>query len=57
MGKLSLKELTSTKLSKSLVDTMSALKGGTSEYCHEGWGKEYPKGAIKDNTGSGSTSG
>ena len=52
MGKLSLNELTSTKLSKNLVDTLSAIQGGTEEYCHNG----YTKGSGCDRlTCSGST--
>jgi len=39
MGKLTLKELGSKKLTEKLVKTTKAIKGGDTEYCHEGHGK------------------
>lgn len=60
MGKLSLDELTSTKLSSSIVDTISAIQGGTEEYCHNGYGKPNPPVVREfecDNLSSGHTSG
>jgi len=39
MGKLTLKELGSKKLTEKLVKTTKAIKGGDTEYCHDGYGK------------------
>lgn len=57
MGKLTLNELTSTKLSNSLVDTISAIQGGTEEYCHDGYGKPSRPVVVCDNLSSGHTAG
>jgi hypothetical protein len=47
MGKLTLNELASKKVTEKLVKTTKAIQGGDTEYCHEGYGKSTGGGRSR----------